>query len=438
MKHKIIYGAIGSLIVGAAVAIPLSITLTDHKTDLSDDERKLRSLDTQISDTQLEIRLATERYNILSEDIAEKRVEYEKIQQDLANQRDAEQQILDQISSVNEEIRLLQEQKDPLIQEITQIENTLSARASARQRLDDANTNNWLVKFSPTATQPEKDAALSEYTQAKDAYDALTVDQPTNAELQRRLNDLKTQLEELTMQQTALNDRIAEEHDKYVQIQEQADEVQKQIAAKEAELNGLTSTINTLSADSQALNSERDNLRVQLGQRDQVIVDTQNELTMYRQIFEVVPTTPGYEGIVMINYAAMGDANNPLNAKYIELRRNISRLTSFVSTDMVSLDAPENVGNFFNGMTNIEELYLPKAFSIGNNAFKNSTKLKTIFIPVATTIGDNAFAKIPNDPSTNIYLPSKFNTYTEKKRIFGERRNDQGVIMSYNMTFHWT
>lgn len=55
---------------------------------------------------------------------------------------------------------------------------------------------------------------------------------------------------------------------------------------------------------------------------------------------------------------------------------------------------------------------------IGDQAFQQSP-LTYIYIPAADTIGENAFQTVVNAATTKVIMKSKFNTQTEKDRIFG-------------------
>jgi hypothetical protein len=63
-------------------------------------------------------------------------------------------------------------------------------------------------------------------------------------------------------------------------------------------------------------------------------------------------------------------------------------------------------------------LNLPLAKTIGDDAF-SSAVLNTLDLPVVETIGDDAFVQIENLSTTEVTLPSKFNTEEAKNRIFG-------------------
>lgn len=61
---------------------------------------------------------------------------------------------------------------------------------------------------------------------------------------------------------------------------------------------------------------------------------------------------------------------------------------------------------------------LPSIVEIGDLAFQQCP-LTYIYIPNADTIGDNAFQSVINAATTKVVMKSKFNTVTEKNRIFG-------------------
>jgi hypothetical protein len=57
----------------------------------------------------------------------------------------------------------------------------------------------------------------------------------------------------------------------------------------------------------------------------------------------------------------------------------------------------------------MNDISLPNATSIGNNAFANCTAMNDISLPNATSIGNNAFANCNN--LENIYLPNSEESY---------------------------
>ncbi|RTZ68834.1 MAG: hypothetical protein DSZ21_01050 [Tenericutes bacterium] len=74
--------------------------------------------------------------------------------------------------------------------------------------------------------------------------------------------------------------------------------------------------------------------------------------------------------------------------------------------------------NRFKDESNLTFISLPQVTIVAENAFANSP-ITSLFIPFASTIGDNAFKSIVNDPSTQVTLPSTFNSDDKKDKIFG-------------------
>lgn len=93
---------------------------------------------------------------------------------------------------------------------------------------------------------------------------------------------------------------------------------------------------------------------------------------------------------------------------------------AFISSKLTSLDLPKvaTIGDNAFNQSLLTSLDLPEATTIGNATFYGS-KLTSLDLPKVTAIGDSAFNSIVNLSSTSVTMNKKFNTNTEKDRIFG-------------------
>lgn len=95
-------------------------------------------------------------------------------------------------------------------------------------------------------------------------------------------------------------------------------------------------------------------------------------------------------------------------------------LESFFQCRLKELDIPLvkkiGVGVFWHSA--LSKLSLPVVESIGSNAFQAS-RLTTLNIPKANMIGRLAFISIVNATTTKVTMKAKFNTDSEKNKIFG-------------------
>lgn len=107
-----------------------------------------------------------------------------------------------------------------------------------------------------------------------------------------------------------------------------------------------------------------------------------------------------------------------------------SQFSTEIGLTMISFSNVKNIGVNAFYYAPITVVDLPECTSIGAGAFHYSPANLGLDIPKCETIGDGAFVGISNASTTQVRMKSKFNTFAEKTRIFGDSNWT-------NLKFYW-
>lgn len=456
MKHKIIFGTIGALVIGTATAVPLGIILSDSNDDMNYDDQGIRDLSIQLDNLEIDKQNIENAINNLNNEQKTLAESLNALNVQLEDVLSEEEKIIEAESRNDAQIASLEAQKKILQDELTVLEEELSTLMQAQTDLNAAHDAVFAGFMSGVSSAERQELILKEreaVSHWKEIFNVPDTENPSStgmtqiyndeiARVSQEIDEKKAEIEILTKQQSSISVAISEVHNRVLDLsvtisdtEQLVNDLNNQIAEAQEKLDGVEDALEIKS-------DEKDMLEFKSGMISSSIASAQEAVDGYKEMFNFVSTTPGYENIDSINYDMFQFRDSQYTLDMMSLSSNQSTLNSFVSADLINANT-RRISNlsdqsFFDHMTNIEMLYLPNVENIGGHAFNHSNKLTTIFIPNVSTIGYRAFEGVPNLSTTNVYLPSKFNNAASKNDIFGLGSNmSNGLGKWNNITFHW-
>lgn len=421
MKHKIIWGLTGGVIVSVAVAVPLAVTLTQNEDILSELEIKLRDSRKELDDLKaVYISKLDENENL------------EKIIEEY------NQDIEDSNSELSESIRRRDEAEHRLFA-------TSASIGSLESRKNILEMNIQLQESDLLRLRAEIISTTENIEALNTRIEVYAVIGGSDAEIQEANNNLDEQrqrLEELRNNEA----EVSRQHD--ADLLEIAD-IQRQLNAESEELALAQEEVEKNQAVVDELQRDYNNALQKLQQNNQEIIDMQSRMTtleqdidelkaiitrdtqtldslnakinQWKSMISLIPQTAGFDVPIISNTTI---TDTILLSNLVSTSSDlVSPITQIVNHTTTSITSP----SIFTDSDTIEKIVFSNLTSLPANAFVNAP-LTFIYLPKLTYIMAapnapyayyHAFASTVNAPTTTVFLPVAFNKPICLNEMFG-------------------